>query len=472
MTRQPFVPADTSTLTGRDIVLAAARGQVTPRPAWVPFVGSHGAYLIGEHAHDYLTNADLIVAGLRKARELYRPDGLPVIFDLQLEAEILGCELQWTTEGPPSVITHPLSHRSDWSADDLPELDLTQGRFPMVLEATRRVKAEMGDEVAIYGLIAGPFTLALHLLGTDIFLEMYDEEEKVEALLMRCAGYAKQVAQAYIEAGADVIAVVDPMTSQISPNHFEMFVTPAMNDVFGHIRTLGALSSCFVCGDVTRNLEAMCRTTCDYISVDEQIDMARLRDLARANGKGFGGNLKLTVVLLLGNESDAKLNAIDCIDTCGTQGYILSPGCDLPFNTPPANVAAAGLMALDAYQRDVARQTAQASHITGIDQVSRPDYDRLPYVTLDVITLDSASCAPCQYMMVAAERAASTYGEQVVVREHKIKQADGIGMMMALGVQALPTVCIDGDPKFVSIIPDRPTLEQAIRDRLVARGLA
>ena len=45
------------------------------------------------------------------------------------------------------------------------------------------------------------------------------------------------------------------MTSQISPAHFGQFVTPAMNKVFDWIRGHNGLSSIFVCGDVTRNLE-------------------------------------------------------------------------------------------------------------------------------------------------------------------------------------------------------------------------
>ena len=34
----------------------------------------------------------------------------------------------------------------------------------------KRVKKEIGDDVALYGLICGPFTLASHLRGTDIFM--------------------------------------------------------------------------------------------------------------------------------------------------------------------------------------------------------------------------------------------------------------------------------------------------------------
>ncbi|MCU0870777.1 MAG: hypothetical protein MUE50_00380, partial [Pirellulaceae bacterium] len=309
----------------RELLRKALRNETTPRPAWVPFVGVHGAKLIGQTARDYLHSSDLIVAGLRRANELYRPDGLPIVFDLQLEAEVLGCELRWADETPPSVCTHPLEQGK--SLLSLPVFDASMGRFPMVMDALDRLKQEIGNEVALYGLLCGPFTLALHLMGNDIFLQMFDHPDYVKAVIGFCASVGQKVAQAYVDHGADVIAVVDPMTSQISPEHFERFVSPVANQIFDFIRDRQALSSLFVCGDATRNLEVMCRTDCDNICIDENIALERIRDFTRGRNKSFGGNLKLTSVLLLGDEEDAQLDAIRCIDVGGGCGFVLAPGC-------------------------------------------------------------------------------------------------------------------------------------------------
>ena len=65
-------------MTGKELLLRAVRGEATPRPAWLPFVGCHGGKLIGKGAAEFLRSADLLVEGLKKAHELYRPDGLPV----------------------------------------------------------------------------------------------------------------------------------------------------------------------------------------------------------------------------------------------------------------------------------------------------------------------------------------------------------------------------------------------------------
>ncbi len=449
-------------MTGKDILLTALRNGRTPRPAWIPFVGVHGGRIIGRTAQEYLQSDELIVQGLTRACELYQPDGLPVVFDLQIEAEVLGCGMKWGDQTPPSVISHPLAGRL---SGDLPAFDASRGRFPVVGRALDTLKREIGGEVALYGLITGPFTLALHLVGTNIFLEMFNDPDAVRRVVAFCAEVGCRTADFYIDHGADVIAVVDPMTSQISPAHFREFVTDHVNTVFDHIRARGIPTSLFVCGNATRNLENMCATRCDNISVDENIDLAKLRDLARAAGKSFGGNLKLTTVLLLGTEADAKRDAIRCIDIGGQDGFILAPGCDLPFQTPEDNLQAVARMVHDEYQRNVARHTVGAASAESFEDVRLPDYSREDRVIVDVVTLDSASCAPCQYMVNAVEQAAAKLGDQVVIHEHKITTRAGLGAMTRLGVGQIPTICIDGEVKFPSIIPDISTLVAALEEK-------
>ena len=448
--------------TGREILLRAIRNEVTSRPAWVPFVGVHGGKLIGEEASAYLHSADCMTRGLLRAADIYLADGLPVCFDLQLEAEVLGCRLNWPADSPPSVVDHPLE--SGCSLSELPPFDLSRGRFPAVLETLGTLKREIGREVGLYGLVCGPFTLALHLMGNSIFLSMFDRPDYVKAVIAFCASVGTRVTSAYLENGADVIAVVDPMTSQISPSHFEEYVSGPLDLVFGEIRRKKGLSSLFVCGDATRNLEAMSRTGCDNISIDENIPLAKVRDITRTSNQSFGGNLKLTSALLLGDRDDARLDAIRCIDTGGGCGFVLAPGCDLPYATPEPNLRAIAEMARDSYSREVAKRTIVAASGATVKADLPDSYQGLPYVQIDVVTLDSASCAPCQYMMEAVRRSANQVESPVIIKEHRIMTREGLSAMDRLGVAQIPTICINGAPAFASIIPDQRTLQARIEE--------
>jgi len=447
---------------GKQLLFDALMGKKTERTPWVPFVGCHGGALIGKSADEYLRSGELMIRGTKEAIRLYRPDGIPVMFDLQIEAEAMGCQLQWAKDNPPAVINHVLSDGKQLSDLNLP--DENSGRIPEMLKAIRTLKNETSD-VALYGLVTGPFTLALHLKGTDIFMDMFDYPDRVKELVQFANEIAKKMARMYINAGCDVIALVDPMTSQISPDAFREFVTPAATNFFQEVRRLKAYSSFFVCGHAQKNIEAMCETRPDNVCIDENIPLDYVKNICQKFGISFGGNLQLTIVLLMGTEDDAKRNAIECLDVGGDTGYILAPGCDLPYAVPPANLKAITELVHDPYALDVARELLDKS-ATVETRINLADYGQADKVIIDVITLDSEGCAPCQYMVEAVKNVAPLFSNLVIWREHKIKERESVEFMMGLMVKNIPTICIDGQIKFVSTIPSRDELVKAIQARI------
>ncbi|MDZ7725286.1 MAG: uroporphyrinogen decarboxylase family protein [candidate division KSB1 bacterium] len=447
-------------MTGKQLVEHAFRLEPVERIPWVPFVGVHGGTLIGTDAQQYLKSADLIVDGVSAAVEAYEPDGIPVIFDLQIEAEALGCELQWSADNPPSVVTHPLM---DKKLHELEDYNETLDRLPLAAEATRRLR-EKYPNLALYGLITGPFTLALHLLGTDIFTQMMMQPDTIHDLLDFTRDIAVKTADIYRNAGADIIAVVDPMTSQIDPVSFEQFVTPPATQLFDHIHKQGALSSFFVCGHAQQNIEAMCKCRPDNISIDENIPLDYVREIALAHKISFGGNMRLTIVLLMGSEEDAQREAMDCIEAAGETGFILAPGCDLPMDTPPENLKAVTQLVRDPYRQDVVRALEVKQDAD--DLLNLQDYGNRDKVIVDIITLDSESCAPCMYMVEAVKQVAPQFKGIVEWREHSVKDVKAVTFMSSLYVKNIPTICIDGQIKFVSQIPPRNKLIEAIQERI------
>src|SRR6056297_2602975 len=94
------------------------------------------------------------------------------------------------------------------------------------------------------------------------------------------------------------------------------------------------------------------------------------------------------------------------------------------------------------------------------------DYGQAEKVIVDIITLDSESCAPCQYMVEAVKRVAPHFEGVVEWREHAIKKMDAVTFMSSLMVKNIPTICIDGKIAFVSQIPPERELVAAIQKRI------
>jgi hypothetical protein len=98
-------------------------------------------------------------------------------------------------------------------------------------------------------------------------------------------------------------------------------------------------------------------------------------------------------------------------------------------------------------------------------------------IHIDVLTLDSVQCAACGYMMESIAALPADVQEMIVYSEWSIKNKDGIGKFLELQGRVLPTICIERDLVFESIIPQYEELidemaarapNDAMKERLVA----
>jgi uroporphyrinogen decarboxylase len=447
---------------GKELLLAALRHEEVDRLPWVPFAGVHAGKLAGYSAREVLTDADKLVAALLEVNRVYDPDGQPILFDLQVEAEILDCDLLWAEKGPPSVASHPLA------ADLIIPSRLpgkTDGRLPLVLDAMRRMKQAVGERTALYGLICGPFTLASHLRGTEIFMDLMMNPDALYGLLAYTRDVTNRISEYYVEAGMDVIAVVDPLVSQVGPHHFEQFLHAPFTAIFDHIRAQGAYSSFFVCGDATKNIEVMCKTGPDSLSIDENINLRNAKKITDQYNITIGGNIPLTTVMLLGSQQDNMKFVLDLLDSVSTHNMILAPGCDMPYDIPIENVI--GIVNAVRDPDSVRQMLAnyEAPDLFNIE-VELPDYDHLERPLIEVFTLDSDTCAACTYMWGAALRASQELGTKVDIVEYKFTERENVARCLKMGVKNLPAIFINGQLKYSSIIPSNDQLLAEIKNAL------
>jgi len=452
-------------MNGKERIFAAFCHENVDAVPWVPLAGVHAGKLKGYDARQVLSDGDKLLASLLEVNRVYDPDGQPVLFDLQMEAEILGCELMWAEKAPPSVVTYPLLACME-IPKKLPEKN--DGRLPFILDTMRVMNERVGHRTALYGLITGPFTLASHLRGTEIFMDMFDHEDYLIELLTYCTEVGRRMSELYIAAGMHVIAVVDPLVSQISPKHFQQFLTPLFCDLFAFIRQAGAFSSFFVCGDATKNIEAMCNTEPDGIAIDENINLADAKKITDKHNITIEGNIPLTSHMLLGSQQDNMKFVLDLIETVSPNGgvpvnLIVSPGCDMPYDIPVENVIGT-MQAIR--EPGTARAMLANYHAQEFDlaSIQLPDYENLHKPLIEVFTLDSSTCPACGYMKLAAERAVKECGDKVEMVEYKITTPENIARMKKLGVQNLPSILINGQLRFSSLIPSNRELLEAIRE--------
>ena len=86
-------------------------------------------------------------------------------------------------------------------------------------------------------------------------------------------------------------------------------------------------------------------------------------------------------------------------------------------------------------------------------------------IHIDVLTLDSVQCAACGYMMESIAALPEDVQEMIDYTEWSIKTKEGIAMFTRLKGKVLPTICIEEDLVFQSMIPQYEELIDALAER-------
>src|SRR5215217_5413355 len=204
-------------MTHRQELLDLLEGKkITNPPAFsgLIHVTTEGLQSEGLAFHEVHTDAGKMA---RASASTFKLSGLPSAvapLDMQVEAEALGgrIDFQRTRELVFPQITKPLFASTKYLNSGYFESSdfIHQGRIPLVCEAIRLLKEDIGQDVVVGGMIPGPYTLLLFLIEPGgLFAEMKREPRLVADALFHLSTFLSQVGTAYRSAGADFITIHD-----------------------------------------------------------------------------------------------------------------------------------------------------------------------------------------------------------------------------------------------------------------------
>ncbi len=93
-------------------------------------------------------------------------------------------------------------------------------------------------------------------------------------------------------------------------------------------------------------------------------------------------------------------------------------------------------------------------------------------IVIDVLTLDSLQCAACAYMMESIAALPKQIQEVIRYREWSIKNQVGVDKFVEMKGRVLPTIVIQGDLLFESMIPQYEELIDAMAERAPTKELS
>lgn len=165
--------------------------------------------------------------------------------------------------------------------------------------------------------------------------------------------------------------------------------------------------------------------------------------------------------MLHGTQEDNMKGVIDLIDSLDHHNLIISPGCDMPYDTPIENTIAA---AQAVKHTDESRKLIENYQVVVDDiHVELPDYKNLDKVLIELFLLDPDQCAACTYMLNSVVDAFDEIKDIAEYAVYKYTIKEDIARTRKMGLTNLPTMCVNGEIKWVSMIPSKEEFVSEVR---------
>lgn len=362
----------------KETVLKLLRGEkvdYVPNFSGMGSITLEGIRQLGFRFNEIHRDGRKMAEAAASTHRLFGVESAVVPFDMGVLAEALGAQMKYYDKADDEQIIYPVMKQKlvDSSLisppDDLegraakryvmnevqrqitefewgsPDGLASAGRIPVVLEALRILKEEIGDDVAIGAWTLGPFTELGQVMDLEVMLKMTRKApEVIQRHLETMVEYLTQIIELYIEAGADFITIreMGATSSVLSPRVFESLILPNLQELFGRIQDVPRVLH--ICGDTNPIVELMAASGADALSVDQVNKLAETRE-------------KLPNVVLLGHYQpfgapmcDGSPEEVEAmIKESIMQGAdAVWPGCDIWPTVPPENMKAM-MMATEQY---------------------------------------------------------------------------------------------------------------------------
>nr|MBP7165626.1 hypothetical protein [Bacillota bacterium] len=201
----------------------------SPRRLVAPLLGYPGARLTGSSLKQNEFNPALHAATISRIVERFTPDVAFFMMDLSLEAGALGLSVRYPLFESPTVEEHPVKQ-----ADDLERLrvvdPLEDARIRSYIRTMELLSRSISIPRAAY--VTGPFTLAGLLMGaSDIAMATITDPDLVHQTVHFCTDICIRYSRALTEAGADIIVILEPTATFLSPQAFAEFCGAYVREV-------------------------------------------------------------------------------------------------------------------------------------------------------------------------------------------------------------------------------------------------
>ncbi len=319
-------------ITGKERIRACMKRTYADRVPVGLILGPFRAKILGCTLGEYWQSGKKLAEGTLAGYHLFQHDSVEVSWDILLEAETIGAELEFPKEGTPQVKKYILDQKSALLSLTLPVPE-KDGRFPLYLEACQILVRELKD-VSLSGTVSGPWTMATGLRrAQQLILDTMDDPQFVHELLNFTTQVVKILGTKILDTGLSLtMGEAACSCSLISPYIYRQFIKPRHQEIVAYFRERKAGLSLHICGFIDPLMEDVLDLGIVALSLDSPSSLSKMVGLAQKKIV-LVGNVA-TSLFVQGSQEEIEEAVKNCLQIAAPgSAYIISSGCELPYNS-------------------------------------------------------------------------------------------------------------------------------------------
>ena len=332
-------------MTPRERLASYARGEYVDRLPAALSAAETIPLLYGINLCDHYFSADLMVETETRLANEFGADNMGIGLGLRTLPEALGVKLEYPKDSVSYIIAPAITSLSENELNKINPVDINKdGRLPIIAEAFERLLDKFADTHIISSGLAGPFTTAAELAGTEKFLKaLIKDKESAHKLLQRSLDCVVKCCEEMNKKLGIKFTLSEPMASRnlLSKHQAEEFFFPYLKQAVERMNKFQGATGVHICGSTRDRWDDVvgCGVSAFWIDNCESI-----RDLKELYGNKIAISGNVTPVEILKNGTPAQI--AEAVRQCildgadNPCGYTLCPGCTTPVMTSRENLKA------------------------------------------------------------------------------------------------------------------------------------
>jgi len=306
-----------------------------------PLVGFPGCTLTGFSLKVAQQNHAVHFACIKALLDTLQPDVAFMLMDLSVEANALGLPVRFPTDESSTVEKHPVETLDD--LDKYRRIDiLRDSRILSYVKTVEMMRTAMPAETLVAAYVVGPLSLTgLLRSAQQIAMDSILAPDLLSKLCEFSTGVIQKYAAVLVNAGADIICILEPTAMMFGPEQFREFSGNYVHHIMESYKYQNVQTIYHICGNTMHLIKEIAATGVAGISLDAPeygIDMQKAAEMVQ-HDVVILGNISPTRIMTDGSSDDVRKATTELLENMRPYpNFILSTGCDIPQEAPLENL--------------------------------------------------------------------------------------------------------------------------------------